>query len=101
FFDSIFQDLTDKTAGLLWELQPPGVLPILEKRLSEGKLPESQRGPVVAMLVNAAGDNGAQALLRALVVETSPDVCDKIVAGLRSHSTGKWSFVVQSDDLNK
>ena len=32
-------DLNDKVAGLLWELRPPQMLALLERRLAEGKLP--------------------------------------------------------------
>lgn len=99
-FDKAFPDLNDKVAGLLWELRPPHMLPLLERRLVEGKLPENQRGQVVDILMSANDNAAAQVLLRALVAESSADLRDKIVAGLKTQVAGKWSFLAQSQDLS-
>ncbi len=37
-FDKAFPQLDEKVARLLWELRPPGMVPMLDKRLADGKL---------------------------------------------------------------
>src|SRR5262249_37512750 len=92
-FEKTFADLNDKVAGLLWELQPPGVLPMLEKRLAEGKLAEKQRGPVVDILVNTGDKEAAGALMRTLAAESSAEVRERIVRGIKANISSKWSFL--------
>jgi putative membrane-bound dehydrogenase-like protein len=100
-FDKSFPEMNEKVAGLLWELRPPGVLPMLEKRLAEGKLPENQRGPVVDILVNTGDKSAAASLLRTLATEPSAEVRDRIVTGVKANITGKWSFLGETSDLSR
>ena len=80
-FDKAFPQLDEKVARLLWELRPPGVVPMLEKRLAEGKLPEVQRGLMVDMLVISDDKSAGQILLRTLAKRKpfSADVRAKIL----------------------
>ena len=98
-FEKVFPEWNDRVAGLMWELRPRQMLPLLERRLAEAKLPEKQRGQVVDILLSSDDNGAAQVLLRALSPEASEDVRDKIVAGLRTHLPGKWSFLAQNTDL--
>ncbi len=100
-FEKAFPEFNDQVTGLLWELRPPGMLPSLERRLAEGKLPERQRGPVVDILLTSDDKNVPQVLLGALAKEPSADVRARIIAGLKSNMGGKWSFLGQSDEFNK
>ena len=100
-FDKAFPEFNDKVAGLLWELRPAGMLPALERRLAESNLPESQRGPVVDILLNSDDKTAAQVLLSALAKETSADVRAKIIAGLKTNIAAKWAFLAPSEAFNK
>jgi putative membrane-bound dehydrogenase-like protein len=100
-FDKKFPQLDEKVAGLLWELQPPGMLPMLERRLTEGKLSEKQRGIVADILIDSEDQKAPQVLLAALARETAPEVRDKIVAGLRVNVANKWKFLADNPDLSR
>jgi putative membrane-bound dehydrogenase-like protein len=98
-FDKVFPELNDKVAGLLWELQPAGMLPTLERRLAEGKLTENQRGIIVDILVNSEDKTAAPILLRVLATERFAGVRDKILAGIKANIGGRWAFLADNPDL--
>ena len=67
-FDKQFTTWDDKVAGLVWELRPPKILPLLEKRLLDAGIPAEQRAKIVDIrklhdrfagrgYLNRAGDN--------------------------------------------
>ncbi len=61
-FDKEFPEWNDKVADLVWELQPPSVMPSLGKRLADKSLTADQRGRIVDILA-AADDKAAGASL--------------------------------------
>jgi putative membrane-bound dehydrogenase-like protein len=100
-FDMAFPQLDEKVARLLWELRPPGIVPMLDKRLADGKLPEVQRGLMVDMLTISEDKGAGQILLRTLATEPSADVRAKILAALKTNLAGKWSYLAEGKDWNQ
>src|SRR5262249_6166246 len=49
-FETPFPEWNPKVADLVWELQPPSVMPLLEKRLVDGKIRAADRARIVDIL---------------------------------------------------
>jgi putative heme-binding domain-containing protein len=77
------------------------MLPMLERRLAQGKLADKERSLVVDILVNSEDKAAAPILLGALAREASSDVRDKILAGLKANIAGKWGFLTENPDLGR
>ena len=99
-FDKHFPEWNDKVAGLVWELRPPGVVPLLQKQLATGKLTPAQRLQIVEMLAGSNDPSAYQVMLRALLSETSAEVRDRIIAILKTNLSGTWSAQRTSKDLD-
>jgi putative heme-binding domain-containing protein len=98
-FDKKFPEWNEKVAGLVWELRPPGMMPVLEKRLGDDKVPAAQRAQIVDILA-ASDDKGAGViLLKAL--SDAPELRDRIMDNFRVLLPGKWSYLRQDPELGK
>ena len=98
-FDKHFPEWNDKVADLVWELRPPSVIPLLEKRLVEGKIPESQRGRVIDILAAIDDKDAGKTLLKIFLTEQPQEVREKILDNLRRNLSGKWRDLRQSAEL--
>lgn len=100
-FDKHFPDFNEKTAGLLWELRPPQMIGLLEKKLGDVTLPESQRLQIVDILSDSADGKAPFVLLQSLATDSSEEVRSRILANMAQHLPGKWSQLKKHPDLAK
>jgi putative membrane-bound dehydrogenase-like protein len=100
-FDKHFPAWNDKVAGLIWELRPPGMVAMLEKRLADPKLTATQRLQVVDILATAPGTAAGEAMLTALAQEPSPDVREQMLLHVRQNLPAKWAGLKKSPQLTE
>lgn len=100
-FDKEFPQWNDQTASLVWELRPPAILPRLEQRLTDAKLPAAQRAQILDIL--ASSDNAAAGLVLIKVLRTDlpAEVRDRAVANLAQFLPGKWQELRKGPDLDE
>lgn len=98
-FDKAFPEWNESVAGLVWELRPPSMLPQLEKKLTDAKLPAEQRAQIVDILSGGEGTAGGVSLLKVLQADAPPEVRKEIIANLKTHLPGKWRDLRGSKDL--
>jgi putative membrane-bound dehydrogenase-like protein len=99
-FDKEFPEWNDKVADLVWELQPPSVMPRLEKLLTDSKLTGAQRGRIIDILAASEDKNAGKVLIKALQVEQPAEVRDRIFENLKLFLPGKWQELRKSDELH-
>jgi len=78
-FDKEFPQWNDKVADLVWELQPPSVLPTLGERIADKSLTPAQRGRIVDILAVADNQAGGASLLKVLETDVPQEVRDKVM----------------------
>jgi putative heme-binding domain-containing protein len=98
-FAKEFPEWSDRVADLVWELRPPQLLPVLEERLADAKLPVSQRQRLIEILLSYADVSAGKSLLKALSVGLPPDLRQNIVDHLKLSLSGKWQDLRQSAEL--
>ncbi len=98
-FEKGFPEWNEKVADLVWELRPPDILPTLEKRLADAKLPGAQRGRIVDILATSDDKNAGRSLLKGLESDVPPEVRDKIIENLKLFLPGKWRDLRGSSEL--
>jgi putative membrane-bound dehydrogenase-like protein len=98
-FDKQFPTWNEQAAGLAWELRPPQLVALLEKRLTDGKLPAGQRAKIVDIVAGSDDANAGKVLLRSLPAEASPEVRERIVENLKLFLPGKWKGLNRGRDL--
>ena len=99
-FPKHFPEWNDKVADLVWELQPPAMLPTLGVRLADAKLTPQQRGRIVDILAASDEPGAGKALLGALTsADTPAAVKARAVENLRLFLPGKWQGLRQSPEL--
>ncbi len=98
-FEKEFPDWNDRVADLVWELQPPSVLPSLGKRLADKSLTADQRGRIVDILAAADDKAAGAALLTALETGAPPEVRQKVIDNLKRYLPNKWAGLRGSKDL--
>ena len=99
-FEKQFPTMDEKTLDLIWELQPPSVMPKLGKALSDKSLTGAVRGRIVDILA-ASNDAGAgKTMLDVLQSDVPPEVRDKVLANVKLFLPNKWSNLRNSKELN-
>ncbi len=98
-FEKEFPEWNDKVADLVWELRPPDIIPTLEKRLGDTKLPAAQRARIVDIVATSEDKNSGHVLLKALETEAAGEVRDRIIDNLKLFLPGKWAGLRQSAEL--
>ncbi len=98
-FDKEFPQWNDKVADLVWELQPPAMLPTLGQRLADKSLTPAQRGRIVDILAVADNQAGGAALLKVLETDVPQEVRDKVIDNLKLFLPTKWQGLRGSKDL--
>ncbi len=86
-------------AGMLWELRPPNVGKLLEKRLGDASLPSAQRSQIVDILALSLDAKGALLLVKALAIEKDATVRGQIVFELRQNLGGRWKDLRGAPEL--
>ncbi|HEY7156445.1 MAG TPA: PVC-type heme-binding CxxCH protein [Gemmataceae bacterium] len=98
-FAKQFPKWNDQVAGLVWELRPPSMMPVLEKRLGDAKLPAAQRAQIVDILAASEDKEAAAALLKVLQTEVPTEVRDKVLDNLKLFLPGKWRSLRDGKEL--
>ncbi|HEY7310566.1 MAG TPA: PVC-type heme-binding CxxCH protein [Gemmataceae bacterium] len=98
-FAKQFPEWNDKVAGLVWELRPPAMLPVLEKRLVDAKVPAAQRAQIVDILAASEDKEAGAALLKVLQADVPAEVRDKVLDNLKRFLPGKWRELRRSAEL--
>jgi putative membrane-bound dehydrogenase-like protein len=99
-FAKQFPEWNDTVAGLVWELRPPSMLPVLEKRLVDAKVPAAQRAQIVDILAASGDKDAGTALLKVLQTDVPAEVRDKVLDNLKLFLPGKWQSLRRSEELN-
>jgi putative membrane-bound dehydrogenase-like protein len=100
-FDKRFTGWDEKVAGLVWELRPPRVVPLLEARLADTKLPAGQRAQIVDILAGSADPKAGAVLLKALLADHTMEVRERVVENLKLYLPGKWSGLRKARELGE
>jgi putative membrane-bound dehydrogenase-like protein len=98
-FAKHFPEWNDTVAGLVWELRPPGMMPVLEKRLLDAKVPAAQRAQIVDILAASDDKEAGASLLKVLRSEVPAEVREKIIENLKLFLPGKWRSLRDSKAL--
>ena len=100
-FDRQFATWDDRVAGLVWELRPPRVLPLLEKRLADNSLGAEQRARIVDILATSQDRDAGKALLGLLKTDLPAAVRDRILESMRLYLPGRWKSLENSPEMNQ
>jgi putative membrane-bound dehydrogenase-like protein len=100
-FPKQFPKWNDQVAGLVWELRPPSMMPVLEKRLLDAKVPAAQRAQIVDILAASQDTKAGALLLKVLHTEAPAEVRDKVLDNLRQFLPSKWRKLRESNDLKE
>ncbi len=100
-FDKHFPEWNDQVAGLVWELRPPSMMPVLEKRLVDAKVPITQRAQIVDILAASEDAKTGAFLLSVLRSDVPAEVRDKILDNLKQFLPGKWRNLRDSKELKE
>jgi putative membrane-bound dehydrogenase-like protein len=100
-FAKHFPEWNDTVAGLVWELRPPGMMPVLEKRLVDAKVPAAQRVQIVDILAASEDKEAGASLLKVLRSEAPAEVRDKVLENLKLFLPGKWRNLRDSKELKE
>ncbi len=99
-FEKHVSEWNDKVAGLVWELRPPGMVPMLEKHLANAKLSAAQRGQIVDLLAGSADESAATVLLKGLDREKDADLRSRILTHFKGNLTSRWEFLRKTDAVD-
>lgn len=98
-FAKQFPEWNDQVAGLVWELRPPSMLPVLEKRLVDAKVSNKQRVQIVDILAASEDKEAGESLLKVLRSNVPAEVRDKVLVNLKQFLPGKWRSLRDSKEL--
>ncbi len=98
-FAKQFPEWNDRVAGLVWELRPPSMMPVLGKRLADAKVSAAQRAQIVDILAASDDKDAGRALLKVLRSDTPAEVRGKILDNLKQFLPGKWRNLRDSKEL--
>jgi putative membrane-bound dehydrogenase-like protein len=99
-FDKEFPQWNDKVADLVWELQPPVMMPKLGHYLADKTLPAVQRARIVDILALSDDKDAGKAMLNVLQSDVQPEVRDKVLDNLKLFLPGKWRELRGSSELD-
>jgi putative membrane-bound dehydrogenase-like protein len=100
-FAKQFPEWNDQVAGLVWELRPSSMMPVLEKRLVDAKVPPAQRAQIVDILAASDDKDAGASLLKVLCAEVPTEVRGKIINNLKQFLPGKWRKLRDSKELKE
>jgi putative membrane-bound dehydrogenase-like protein len=100
-FEKHFPEWNDKVAGLVWELRPPNMVPMLTKRLADTKLSTEQRVRIIDILAGSDEKDARKALLKVLATDAPAEVRESAVAHLKRLLPEKWRSLKDAEDFNR
>ncbi len=97
-FEKHFPEWNDKTAWLVWELQPPRVVAKLGQKLANEKLTSLQTELALGAMSASSGTDGGESLLK-LVSDSNVNRTVRTAAlkTILIHIHGKWNSLKKSD----
>src|SRR5205807_10038711 len=95
-FDKELPEWNDKVADLVWELQPPAMMPTLGKKLTDPELSAPSRGRIIDILAASDDPSAGKALIDVLQSDVPAEVRDKVIDNLKLYLPNKWSGLRQS-----
>jgi putative membrane-bound dehydrogenase-like protein len=98
-FAKAFPVWDEKVANLIWELRPPGIAPLLEKRLADTALSAGQRARLVDIVAGSPDPAAGKVLLRTYLAGPPAEVRQRILANLKRYLPAKWQALRRSRDL--
>jgi putative membrane-bound dehydrogenase-like protein len=98
-FDREFPGWNDKVADLVWELRPPGMMPVLGDRLRDARLTPQQRGRIVDVLAASDDPAAGKVLLGLLHADVPPEVQARVLQNLEKFLPGRWSGLRSAAEL--
>jgi putative heme-binding domain-containing protein len=100
-FEKNFPQWNDKVAGLVWELRPPKILPLLEKRLTDSAISAEQRAKIVDILASSSDKGAGAAVLKLLQGDVPMEVRERAIENLKLYLPGKWQYLKISLDFER
>ncbi len=100
-FEKSFPSWDDKVAGLIWELRPPRVLPVLAKYLADARVPADKRARIVDILATSDEKGAGAAVLGLLNGEQPAEVRERAIENLKLFLPGKWQTLKASSDFDR
>jgi putative membrane-bound dehydrogenase-like protein len=90
----------DRVAGLVWELRPPKMLPVLRKYLADRALPAEQRAKLVDILATSNERAAGSVVLGLLSADVPTEVRERALANLVQFLPGQWKELRASSELD-
>jgi putative membrane-bound dehydrogenase-like protein len=100
-FAKQFPTWNDKVAGLVWELQPPGVAKLLEERLNDTNLSAEERTRAIDILATSRDRDAGRVLVKALTADCPAEVRERILDHLKRLLPEKWGHLKGNADFGK
>ncbi len=101
-FEKHFPDWNDKTAWLVWELQPPRVVAKLGQKLANEKLSPLQTELALGAMAASSGTDGGESLLKLVSgSNVNRTVRTAALKTILIHIHGKWNTLKKSDLVRK
>ncbi|MBY0227931.1 MAG: c-type cytochrome [Gemmataceae bacterium] len=98
-FAKHFPEWDDKVASLVFELRPPGVVPLLKKRLLDKELAPKDRYEAMRSLLSSDDKEAGPALLDVVASDGVPEARDQVVNNLAIQLGGKWKAMAKGKPL--
>ena len=99
-FDKEFPEWNDKVADLVWELQPPAMMPTLGKQLADKTLTRGAARPHRGHPGRVRRHGGRRRAARRCWKPTCrPEVRDKVIDNLKLFLPNKWAGLRDSKEL--
>src|SRR5262249_5689561 len=89
----------DRVANVVWELRPPQITALLEKRLADSHLFTKQRSRIFDIVAGYEDPDAGKLLLKAYFAERQPEIRDRILANLKLYLPTKWKNLRSSAEL--
>ncbi|HWG47218.1 MAG TPA: PVC-type heme-binding CxxCH protein [Gemmataceae bacterium] len=99
-FDKLFVEWDERIGNLVWELRPPGMLPLLEARLGDAKVSAAQRAQMVDIIAAYEDKETGTILLKALQAGLPAAAREKVIDNLKLFLPGKWQYLSRSRELS-
>jgi putative membrane-bound dehydrogenase-like protein len=99
-FHKQFTTWDEKVANLNWELRPPQITGLLEKRLADKALTAKQRSRIVDIVAGSSDPNAGKMLLKSFLAETPQETRERILANLKLYLPTKWKSLRDSAELS-
>jgi putative membrane-bound dehydrogenase-like protein len=100
-FAKHFPTWDDRVAGLVWELRPPKVLPILEKYLADERVPAEKRARIVDILAGSQEKGAGLTVLKLLTNGAPAEVRERAIENLKLFLPGKWQYLKSSPEFDR